>query len=102
MNKNNKERDLKTQNNGSTVTKKLTNLDLIDSSSSQFFDIQKDRFLTTKEAAAILSISVFRLLNLCSNGKIPYYKLGRSNRFLLKELVELLNFNKKGPGSYGN
>lgn len=52
--------------------------------------------LTSKEAAEYLRVSVARLMNLTSNGKIPYYKFGRSNRYLLSELRELLMSQPKG------
>ena len=54
--------------------------------------INKDMvtWLNTAEAAEYLSISKGQLLNLVSRGEIPYYKLGRSNRYLKKELDEIL------------
>jgi excisionase family DNA binding protein len=52
--------------------------------------------LTSKEAADYLRVSIARLMNLTSNGKIPYYKFGRSNRYLISELKELLMSQPKG------
>ena len=49
-----------------------------------------DRWFTTKEAADYLRVSPKRLLNLASNGLVPFHKLGRSNRYLERELKELL------------
>jgi excisionase family DNA binding protein len=54
--------------------------------------INKDMvtWLNTAEAAEYLSTSKGQLLNLVSRGEIPYYKLGRSNRYLKEELDKLL------------
>ncbi|MDO9183966.1 MAG: helix-turn-helix domain-containing protein [Bacteriovorax sp.] len=57
--------------------------------------------LTSKEAADYLRVSVARLMNLTSNGNIPYYKFGRSNRYLLSELKEKLMSQPKG-NRHGN
>lgn len=57
--------------------------------------------LTSKEAADYLRVSIARLMNLTSNGKIPYYKFGRSNRYLISELKELLMSQPKGE-RHGN
>lgn len=56
----------------------------------------EEEWLTTEEAARYLRLSVGELRNLTSNGKIPYYKLGRRNRYLKCELRELLQKNKRG------
>lgn len=55
-------------------------------------NINKDMvtWFNTAEAAEYLSISKGQLLNLVSKGEIPYYKLGRSNRYRKEELDELL------------
>lgn len=53
-------------------------------------------WLTSTEAAEYLKISVSRLHNLVSNGQVPYYKFGRSNRYLVSELRELLLSQPKG------
>jgi len=47
-------------------------------------------WLTSQEAAKYLGISTAQLMNLTSSGKVPYYKFGRSNRYLVSELRELL------------
>ena len=70
--------------------------------SDLFFEDQKIlEWLTTKETAQYLKISVKVLLNLTSNGKIRYFKFGRRNRFLLSDLNELLLGKPKGD-NYGN
>lgn len=72
------------------------------SESRKFFENQADiRWLTTKEAAEFLRISSKSLLNLTSNGRVRYYKFGRSNRFLLRDLHQLLLGQPRG-GSHGN
>ncbi len=48
------------------------------------------QWMTTKETANYLKISVGQLLNLTSRGVLPYYKLGRSNRYLKSELDSYL------------
>lgn len=53
-------------------------------------------WLDSYEAAKHLKISVPTLRNLTSNGKIPYYKFGRRNRYLLAELNSLIESNKRG------
>lgn len=52
--------------------------------------------LTTLEAASLLGISKKSLLNLSSNGKVPYYKFQRRNRYLRSELLKLLLVTKRG------
>lgn len=54
-------------------------------------------WLNTAEAAEYLSISKGQLLNLVSRGELPYYKLGRSNRYKKEELDELLLSTRKDP-----
>ena len=49
-----------------------------------------DRWFSTKEAADYLRISPKTLLNISSNGKVKYYKLGRRNRYLESDLARLL------------
>lgn len=53
-------------------------------------------WLNTEQAAAYLGIPVGSLRNLTSNGRIPYYKLGRRNRYKLSDLHELLLSGKRG------
>jgi excisionase family DNA binding protein len=60
----------------------------------------KTEWLTTSQAADYLGISVGTLRNMTSNGKIPYYKFGKLNRYRLPELRELLLSGKRGK-SYG-
>ena len=66
-----------------------------------FDNLGNESWLTTKEAAYYLRISVKFLLNLTSNGRVPYYKLGRSNRYLRSELKSLLLTQSKGA-HHGN
>jgi excisionase family DNA binding protein len=54
-------------------------------------------WMNTSEAAEYLSISKGRLLNLASQGVIPVYKLGRSNRYRKEELDEILISTRKAP-----
>lgn len=58
-------------------------------------------WLTSAEAAQYLGISTAQLMNLTSSGKVPYYKFGRSNRYLVSELRELLMSHPKGE-RHGN
>ena len=53
-------------------------------------------WMTSSQAAEYLGISQSRLFNMVSNGRIPYYKFGRSNRYLVSELRELLLSQPKG------
>ena len=53
-------------------------------------------WLTTKMAAHYLCVTTKTLYNLTSSGKVRYYKLGRSNRFLKEELRDLILANPKG------
>jgi len=62
---------------------------------SSFIENQ-NQSLTSSEAAAYLRISIETLHNLTSSGQIPYYKLGRRNRYRLDELNQLLNAKKRG------
>lgn len=57
---------------------------------------EDDRIYTTDEAAEFLRISPAQLRNLCSQGKVPYFKLGASNRFSRSDLIVLLQRNKRG------
>jgi len=60
-----------------------------------------EEWLNTNEAAEYLRISPARLRNLTSNGRVPYYKFQRGNRYLKGELRNLLLANRRG-GFYGN
>lgn len=53
-------------------------------------------WLTSDEAATYLRISVGNLRNETSNGNIPFYKLGRRNRYLKSELTQLLLSSRRG------
>lgn len=68
---------------------------------SAVFENQADIWLTTQEAADFLRISAKSLLNLTSNGRIPYFKFGRRNRFLLRDLQKALLGQPRG-GFHGN
>lgn len=57
---------------------------------------EKAEWLNTQEAAEFLRVPEGTLRNLTSNGKIPYVKLGRLNRYSRKELRSLLLSNKRG------
>jgi len=57
---------------------------------------ESENFITSLEAAEFLGISTKRLMNLTSSGNIPYYKLGRSNRYLKSQLKLLLASNSRG------
>lgn len=59
-------------------------------------------YLCTKKAAAYLSISEATLRNLCSNGQVRYYKLGRRSRFLRCDLDSLLSRVNGKDNKYGN
>ncbi len=71
----------------------------------RIFEKQKGEFcvssddndwLTSEEAAAFLRISPATLRNLTSNGKVPFYKFGRSNRYRKSELRNMLLSTRKG------
>jgi len=69
----------------------------IPDNTEKFFDNKiLDEWLTTKEASELLKISEKTLLNLASVGKVPFYKLGRRNRYLKSELNDLLLSEKRG------
>lgn len=58
--------------------------------------IRDEEWLTSSEAANYLGISNKTLMNLASNGKVPYYKFGRRNRYLKDELRMLLMSQRRG------
>lgn len=62
---------------------------IIDNSSLKFW-------MDSSEAANYLRISVKTLMNLSSNGVVPFYKFGRRNRYLKEELDQILLQNKRG------
>lgn len=57
--------------------------------SSFSFELEEE-WLTSKEAADYLKVSVKTLMNLSSNGTIPYYKFSRLNRYKKSELAHLI------------
>lgn len=57
---------------------------------------EKMKWLNTKQAAAHIGVSEKALQNLNSLGRIPYYKMGRSNKYLQSELDRLILKNPKG------
>ncbi len=61
----------------------------------------KTEWLDSEEAAIFLRISVKALRNMTSNGQVPFYKLGRRNRYRKDELEALLLSKKRGR-QYGN
>lgn len=63
--------------------------------------IEYREWLTSAEAAHYLRISKGQLMNLVSSGRVPYFKWGRSNRYLVSELRELLMSHPKGE-RHGN
>ena len=63
---------------------------VLDSGSLKFI------WLNSNEAASYLRISVKTLMNLSSNGTIPFYKFGRRNRYRKDELDAILLQNKRG------
>lgn len=54
-------------------------------------------WMDSREAAQFLRISVPMLRNMASNGQLPFYKLGRRNRYRRDELEALLFSNRRGP-----
>lgn len=63
-------------------------------------EYDEDGFLTAREAAEFLRLPYQSVLNMTSSGQLPYFKLGRRNRYSKSELRELLLRNRRG-GSYG-
>ncbi len=55
----------------------------------------KFEWLNSEEAAIFLRISVKVLRNMTSNGQIPFYKLGRRNRYRKCELEAMLLSKKR-------
>lgn len=61
-----------------------------------------DIIFNSEQAATFLSISRAVLMNLVSDGRIPYFKLGRSNRYLRSELAQMILEQRRGPRIYGH
>lgn len=80
--------------NFSQLSKPVTALALGQSKSS--LKTEEAEWLTSKEAADYLRVSEGTLRNWASNGTVPYVKLGRSNRYSLNQLRQLLLSNKRG------
>jgi excisionase family DNA binding protein len=78
----------------------LSDSDIQDITPNSSLKNESDEWLTTTEAAAYLKVGKRSLLNMTSNGKVPYCKLGRRNRYNKSELRRLLLDGKRG--SYGN
>lgn len=55
-----------------------------------------NQWLTTNEAAEYLRISPASLRNQTSNGKVPYFKFGRLNRYRKSDLDKILLSQKRG------
>lgn len=53
-------------------------------------------WLDSREAAQYLKVSEPMLRNMASNGQVPFYKLGRRNRYRKDELEALLLKNRRG------
>ena len=64
--------------------------------------IQPSTWVDINVAAKYLSLSVGALRNLTSQGKVPYYKFGRRNRYRLDELNKILLKNPKGERNGNN
>ena len=60
------------------------------------FDNRRDEWLTAREAAGYLKLPLGSLMNMTSNGQLPYYKLGGRNRYLKSELDRTLLAQRKG------
>lgn len=65
----------------------------------QAANIEELTFINSKEAAAFLGISTQFLMNLTSEGRVPYFKFGRSNKYLKNELACLILENRRGPSN---
>jgi len=62
---------------------------------------ENDKWLNSFEAAEYLRISVGALRNMTCNGRLPFYKLGRRNRYLLSDLRNTIMSERRGR-IYGN
>lgn len=58
-----------------------------------------DEILTTDEAAALLKVSTKTLLRLARNHEIPASKVGRSWRFVRRDLVRYCTGDRAGVAS---
>ena len=57
---------------------------------------ENQKWFTTEEAANYLRVGKKTLLNLTSNGQVPYSKFGRRNRYLESDLNRLLMIERRG------
>ena len=55
-----------------------------------------DAWLNSREAAEYLNVTIPVLMNLTSSSKVPYYKLGKRNRYLRSELESLIKKEARG------
>jgi len=74
----------------------VTSCRLSSNETARSLKTEKIEWLTSEEAARHLKIPVGSLRNLVANGKIPYYKFGRSNRYLRSELDKIVLAKKRG------
>ena len=56
----------------------------------------ENKLLTISEAATYLGVSISYLYKMCAKRSIDFYKIGRSNKFLMEDLDD---FIKKGKVS---
>lgn len=54
-------------------------------------------WMDTARAAQYLCLPIGTLRNWTSNGRIPFRKLGRRNRYNIHELRDFLNQHRRGP-----
>jgi excisionase family DNA binding protein len=64
---------------------------------TSIFDNFLTEWLTTPAAAKFLGISPGSLRNMTSDGRVPFHKLGRRNRYRLEDLRALLLKERRGP-----
>lgn len=55
-----------------------------------------EAYLTTKEVAIFLGVKEQQVRNWTSEGKLPFYKLGRLNRYKWCEIKEIIDSNPAG------
>ncbi len=57
--------------------------------------VDEKKWMTTKEVSEYLRISESQVFNLTSARTLPFYKLGRRNRYLKNEIDEYLLENER-------
>ncbi len=75
-------------------TDKKVNIPVSDRSVNEsFFEIEprQDRLLTVAEVGQILSLSIFTVYGLASEGRLPRVKIGRCVRFRYSDIRNLMN-----------